>query len=318
MNEDLRRQVAALSARGDHKELIKLATELIRAGDMPAAEAAARAARDAGSAEATPALAVALDHQGRVTEAEAAYREAIAAGDDSSLVQLADMLLFEDSRREEAEELARRGVERGAVTAQFVLGKILARWPGREAEAEAALRAEANPTVRPMALFQLGQLLIGMPGREADAEQALRDSSLPEALAMLASMLYRKPGREEEAIEALRRAAESGVPHAWNNLTVMLKELDRMDSAEAAYRDGINQGETELLPYFGDFLRLQGRREEAERVLRAGLAADSKCAHVLGSMLLGEPGRVDEGRELLIRAAGAGEVRAAITLARPR
>jgi tetratricopeptide (TPR) repeat protein len=318
MNEDLRRQVNILVARGDDKWLLKLAQALIPAGELSAAEEIARAAQDMGSAEALPLLAVTLDHQGRVAEAEAAYREAIANGDDSSLVQLADMLLYEESRREEVEELARRGAERGAIIAQFVLGKILARQPGREAEAEAAFLAEDNPQIRPMVQAELGQLLMHVPGREADAERALRESGLSHTKFMLGSMLSRIPGREEEAIAALRQAAEAGVEHAWNNLIVMLKELGRMDSAEAAYRDGINRGATELLPYYGDFLRLQGRRDEAEQVLRFGLATDPKCAHVLGRMLFADPRRVDEGRELLIRAAGAGEVQAAITLAQPR
>jgi hypothetical protein len=157
-----------------------------------------------------------------------------------------------------------------------------------------------------------------MPGREADAERALRDSGLPEAQFVLSGLLGEMPGREEEAVEALWRAAESDVQGAWNNLTVTLKELGQLDRADAAYRDGLSRGAVELLPYYGDFLRLRGRRAEAEQVLRAGLPGDPKCALVLGSMLLEEPERVDEGRELLIRAAGAGEVQAAITLAKPR
>ena len=318
MNEDLRRQVAALTARGDHVGLLSLAVEFLRAGEMSAAEEVTRAARDAGSSKALPLLAITLDQQGRTAEAEAAYREAIASGDDSSLVQLADMLLPDESRWDEAEELARRGVQRGVTSAQFVLGKILARQPGREAEAEAALVAEADPGIRPFVQDALGQLLMRMPGREADAERALRDCGLPDAQFVLAGLLRGMPGREEEAVEALRRAAESGVQGAWNNLTLTLTELGRMDSADAAYRDGLNRGAIELLPYYGDFLRLQGRRAEAEQVLRAGLPRDPKCALVLGSMLLADPGRMDEGRELLIQAAGAGVVQAAIALARPR
>jgi len=318
MNEDLRRQVAALTGRGDHKGLFSLAYELLQAGEVPAAEEVARAAQDAGSAEILPLLAITLDSQGRTAEAETVYRQAIAAGDDSSLIQLADMLLGDESRRDEAEELARRAAGRGVITAQYVLGKILARQPGREAEAEAALLAEAEPSIRPMVQLELGQLLRRRPGREADAERALRDSGLPEAQFILAGLLRKRPGREEEAVEALWRAAESGVRGAWNNLTATLKELGQMDRADAAYRDGLNRGATELLPYYGDFLRLQGRPAEAEQVLRAGLPADPKCALVLGSMLLADPARVDEARELLIQAAGTGVVQAAITLAQPR
>ncbi|GAA1945583.1 hypothetical protein GCM10009837_84500 [Streptomyces durmitorensis] len=319
MNKDLRRLTDGLIAGGDHEGLLNLAKELFfAANDLPAAEEVARAARDAGSSRALPLLAIALDKQGRFAEAESAYREAIAAGHDESLLQLADMLFSDQPRLDEAEELARRGAELGAISSNFVLGKILARQPGREAEAEASLAAEVHPDIRPAAQFHLGQLLMGIPGREADAERALRDSGIAEAQSLLSALLHRIPGREEDRIEALRRAAEGGAQGAWNSLTIALKELGRLDSAEAAFRDGITRGATELLPYYGDLLRCQGRPAEAEEVLRAGLPTDPKCAWVLGVMLLEAPGRVDEGRELLIQAAGAGVVRAAIVLAQPR
>ena len=58
--------------------------------------------------------------------------------------------------------------------------------------------------------------------------------------------------------------------------------------------------------------------DEAEQVLRSGLADDPRCAFVLGAMLITRPGRVTEARELLITAAGAGIVNAALMLAQPR
>jgi tetratricopeptide (TPR) repeat protein len=318
MNEDLRRHLDALTASHDHEGLMGLGEELFAAGEHSSAAEVIRAAHDAGSPVALPALATVLDTQGRTADAEAVYREAIASGDDLSLVHLADMLLYEDSRREEAEELVRRGVECGVPSAQYVLGKILGRQPGREDEAEAAFMAESDPTIRPSAQLELGRLLTRISGREADAERALRASGLPAAQASLASLIWGTPGREQEAIEAQRQAAEAGEPHAWNNLTVMLKELGQAGSAEAAYRDGIARGETALLAYYGDFLQLHDRRDDAEQVLRLGLSSDPKCAFVLGGMLIDDPERVDEGRELLIMAAGAGIVDAAIQLARRR
>jgi Flp pilus assembly protein TadD len=316
MNDDVRAHLEALAAAGDQQGLNQLAWEFFHAGDMQHAEAASRAAREAGHPQAIALLARILDRLGRVDEAEVAYRTAFDAGDESALLSLADMLLYEASRAAEVEDLLRTSVERGVITAQYVLGKFLARQPGRKAEAEEALNAEVHPAIVGFAKLELAHVLAGQPGREAEVEQALRASGVPEADEELARLLSRMPGRVDEAVEAMRRAAENGVANGWNNLTVMLKELGRLASAEVAYRDGLAAGELSLLVHYGEFLRLQNRNAEAEQVLRHGLDIDPRCAYVLGLILLKNPARREEARELLVRAAGAGVGQAAVALAR--
>jgi hypothetical protein len=53
--------------------------------------------------------------------------------------------------------------------------------PGREAEAEPAIRAFAAAAIDPYALPELAEWLTGRPGREAEAEQADRDAAAANA-----------------------------------------------------------------------------------------------------------------------------------------
>ena len=318
MNAELRRSMDALIASGDHEGLAELALALFQGNDLPSAEMAAAAAVKAGSVRAHSLLAIVLDIQQRPVEAEAAYRAAMAAGDDSAVTNLADMLMFQPDRYAELEVLLRRAIDQQVMSSRFVLGKVLRRQPGRDQEAEEILASETHPQIRSAAQLELGWMLAEMPGREADAERAFRASDMPEAHRALADLLQRVPGREERVIDALRQAAEGNVAHGWNNLIVELKARGMTSEAEVAYRDGLARGETDLRVHFGEFLRLQGRPADAEEVLRPGLTDDPRCGLVLGVLLMTEPGRMAEARELLITAAGAGIVKAALLLALPR
>jgi WD40 repeat protein len=318
MNAELRRNMDALIAAGDHEGLTELALALFQGGDLPSAETAAAAAVTAGSARAHSIHAIVLDLQERPVEAEAAYRAAMAAGDESAIINLADMLMLQPDRYAEMEVLLRRAIDQQVINSRFVLGKVLRRQPGREQEAEEVLASETHPQIRSAAQLELGWMLATMPGREADAERAFRASDMPDAHQALAALLWRVPGREKDLIDALRQAAEGNVAHGWNNLIVELKARGLTSAAEAAYRDGLARGETDLRVHFGEFLRVQGRLADAEEVLRAGLADDRRCALVLGVLLMPQAGRMTEARELLITAAGAGLVNAMLLLARPR
>lgn len=318
MSDELERRVAELVEQGDGEALTALTLELFRSGRLDRAERAARGAVAAGARDANALLGMVLDRGGRLQEAEVAYRNAIAEGEDQALVHLADMLLLDEERRDEVDRLLRLAVEREVLSAWYVLGKLLRRQPGREAEAEAALAAETHPSVAPAAQLELARLLAERPGREEDAERAWRASGLPDAAAELAMWLYDIPGREAEAPALLRRAAEGGRPGAWNNLTLILQQLGQPAQADAAYRDAIAHGELDLLAHYGEFLRRAGRAAEAEQVLRRGVGTDPLCAYVLGAMLAGDPERGAEGRRLLVEAAGAGVPEAAVYLARER
>lgn len=320
MNEDLQRRLDTLLADGDAEGLYRVGMALYRLRRLPDAEPFLRAAHAAGHIPACEMLAALLDTTGREAEAEPLYREAIAAGSDVSQVHLADMLLADESRWPEAEELLRRAIERDVprMHGHFVLGKLLGQWPGREAEAEAPLAAITDPVMRPIAQYELAKVLRELPGRETDVEQALRASGLPDADALLARILSDIPERRREAVTLNRRAAENGVPGAWNNLTVLLQLMRDVEGALAAFRDAIAAGEDQMIVFYGELLRVNGYTADAEQVLRSGLESDPRCAMVLGAMLMAGGDRAGEGRQLLVAAAGAGVGRAAVYLARPR
>lgn len=148
----------SLVREGDAPTLLAVGQALSAKGRPAAAEPAVRAAAAAGSTDAIGELARSLDYQGRIEEAEPIYRQAIAAGDELAILNLADMLVPNAARRQEAEALAHEAVSRSVVSAYYVLGKILARWPGREAEAAAALRAETDPQIAEYVNAELRQL----------------------------------------------------------------------------------------------------------------------------------------------------------------
>lgn len=310
MSDSALRAIKDLAAAADGEALYRLGLAHFGAQEYKLAAEAYRAADALGYEFAIGQLAKTLDVSGNLVEAEAMYQEAIRRGDTLALLDFADMILVDPSRHQEAEGLLRRAISADMPSAQFVLGKLLSRQPGRESEAEAAFRAETNVRVKPLAQRELSHLLSRLPGREDDAERANLDSLSDDALA---EVLYRR-GQYDEAVVALRRAAEVGSYGAWNNLTVMLKSVGRLDDAEAAYQDGIRAGETDLFVHYGNFLVELGQVTQGEVVLRQGLQFDARCAYVLGAILLPQPGREEEAREWLIWAAASGVVAAALYL----
>jgi tetratricopeptide (TPR) repeat protein len=316
MSDDARRTIRNLIAQQDAEALYQLGVAHLQSGEWAIAEDAFRGARAVGHKYALHQLGWVLDNTGRLDEAEEAYRTAIDEGDEAAILSLADMILVRPERQGEAEELINRAVAAEVPSAYYVLGKLLARQPGREREAEAALAAETHPSLKSLALFELAHLLEGIPGREDDVEEALRSSGSPAASMELAAILLREPGRHDEAIALLRRAAEVGYHGAWNNLTVVLKEFGRYADAAAAYEDGISSGESDLIVHYGNFLFERGQVDQAEAVLRQGVASDARCAYLLGVILSGQPERSSEGRQLLVSAAASGVIAAALQLGR--
>jgi hypothetical protein len=108
----------------------------------------------------------------RLKDAEAAFREAIAAGNPRGYVGLGYELLRYEGQAAEAEAAFKSASDAGFDVVSG-LALALADQPGREAEAEEILRAAFAAGDSDLYLV-LAELLEGLPGREADAAEARR------------------------------------------------------------------------------------------------------------------------------------------------
>lgn len=176
------------------------------------------------------------------------------------------------------------------------LGLVLAKQPGREAEAEAAFSrgAEAGDTG---AWYELGWLMAEQPGREEEAEGAYRrgdERGHAEAANNLGNML----GDRGDVVGA----------EAANNLGRLLEARGHPAGAEAAYRRGDDRGSAIAAVNLGFLLNVRGDLEVPRRptavALRAARAwpptASVPCASA----------RVRGGAEAAWRAAIDGAPRA--------
>ena len=91
-------------------------------------------------------------------------------------------------------------------------------------------------------------MLAEQPGREGEAEAAIREAITAgdaDAWHHLGYLLAKQPGREGEAEAAIREAIAAGVTDAWLYLGVLLsKQPNREAEAAAAYREAIDSGAT--------------------------------------------------------------------------
>lgn len=218
-----------------------LAGVLIRTGRLPEAEAMCReriqtAPDNAGAADAQGMLGVALHHQGKLTEAEQAYRSALKlsehggsqAGTNRFRANLA-LLLSDTGHQHEAETQTRIALDQARRDGDLMLqGTLLgnfallltnvARYPEAEPMYREALEINLRSGHRPgygVALMNLGRLL-RLQRRYAEAEpvftqaiQIHREVSNPGlegiTLAHLGDM-YVSQGRLAEASKALHHA----------------------------------------------------------------------------------------------------------------
>jgi tetratricopeptide (TPR) repeat protein len=150
---------AALKAAGSPEADMELGSLLAAmSGRTDDAIAALRRAADAGVENAWNNLTVLLKESERWTEAEAAYRTAIARGEDALVVHYGQ-LLFTLGRAGEAEEVLQRGIA-GDPLCAYLLGAILVRSPSRNQEGRELLRHAASRGVpeATIALADLGAL----------------------------------------------------------------------------------------------------------------------------------------------------------------
>lgn len=157
---------------GDRDAVCRLVLERFDGAEDPEIAEHVRWARMVLDEDSTPSLG---RHRRWRREAEAAYREAIAAGKTDRYFSLAYLLAAQPGREEEAEAAYREAIAAGDKHAPYNLGLLLAKQPGRDAEAEAVLR-EAIAAGDTDAWYLLGRLLAKQRGREQEAEAAYREA----------------------------------------------------------------------------------------------------------------------------------------------
>jgi tetratricopeptide (TPR) repeat protein len=278
-------------------------------------------------------VAKGLQFRGRMTEAEALYREVLRdePGAAEALEGLG-VLVFQLGRAAEAADLFARGVAVCPDSARFHanLGEAL-RTTDRPEQALAHLRRakELNPSL-PQTWNSLA-LLAYSQGRYADSEASCREAirlapKLAAAHINLANSLSAldRPAEAAEALRAALRIEPQNCLALMNLGSILcdLKDPGLLSEAESACRRAlalapqVSQGHRIL----GNVLRLQGRHSEAracdERALglgarpiaagRADNATDSPeaAAHQLEGLALLQQGRLDEAETRFLLALG--------------
>lgn len=260
-----------------------------------------------------------LEEAGKLTEAEVAYRKAIATAPENATpwAKLGN-LLHKVERYEEAENACREAIrlDPDCPAAWLNLGCLLVFHLHRLEGAEEVARR----VVELLPENDFGWVLCGYVHqsfeRYVDAEEAYRtaikmDEKSASAWVHLGQLLHEKLERYEEAEEAYRKAIEIDEKYiwAWAQLGQLLHEkLERYEEAEEAYRKAI-----ELQPdmpvgwvILGGLLHRELERyEEAEKAYRKALALQPKVAvgWVTLGLLLGESLNRDQEAEEAYRKA---------------
>ena len=195
-------------------------------------------------------LATLLAKAGRLVEAEAAERMAIATGGTSSLnYQRLSFILERQGRGKEAIEAQRQAVERGADIARLHhrLGNLLSR-AGRFAEAapeqQRAIELNANSPHFHNALSSTLENL-GRTGEAVEAQsQAVKLAPNIAVFQYRYGKLLLRQGRFDEAEAAYRKSVElkPGNPLFHEALSDALHRLGRLDEAIAAQKSAVRCG----------------------------------------------------------------------------
>jgi uncharacterized protein (TIGR02466 family) len=268
---------------------------------------------------ATLARALAGLKQGRLQEAEALCRSALAAApDDPDALHLLGLVLKQAGRLGEADDLLRRSTVLAPARAEFHANYAnLLRSIDRPRDAELAYRTalQVDPRFRP-ARLGLARLLAAH-GFHAQSEEQCRHliAANPrdaEAWSALGNAL-RGAGQLQPAADAMRQALaiEPGLALARHNLGALLTRLGQPEAAlaelEQAERSGLRKPELHLAR--AQALQELGRLDEAEEALGAGLQLDA--AHVDCQVALGQlrfmRGQADPFRRMRDAAIGAGD-----------
>ncbi len=242
---------------------------------------------------------------GRYAEAEIAFRGAIDGGDQDADVTLANMLVDDLDRPDEAIAIYRAAIDRGVEVARRNLASTLIEL-GRSGEAIELL--SDTPTMTAEALITLGYAL-EKEGRLADAlavyERAADD--FPPADSSRAAVLQ-ELGDFDGAVTAYRSAIERGDPDAPTYLGYLYSSHGDPEAAEAVYQEALDGGNHEVLLNYGNLLaEIPGREDEATDLYRHAIAAGERDGHLNLAIHLDDLGRSAEAEEEFLRAIEAGD-----------
>jgi tetratricopeptide (TPR) repeat protein len=284
-----------------------------RGGD---AEIAYNRAIEKGEMQARWGLALLLKDLDRHDEAIDIWHGIIAEDPEAAgnaLANLGGTLADLPGREAEAEAALRKAIESGAVLANITLGNLLARQQGRESEAAQAFRDAIEVSLEEERIYwPLGQLLAKQPARVDEAEAALRRAMTAEfafPAADLGDLLANQPGREAEAEAAYRIAIANGLDYARVGLGEMLMgDPSRLAEAESLFRVLADAGNARGYELLGELLADQpGREKEAETADRKAIDLGDPIGHMnLGFLLEGDPNRIREAEEAFRAAIDAG------------
>lgn len=273
--------------------VMDLALGMLRADQFVESEKLLRdlIARDPGARESSlRLLGYAMEGQGRLAEAEAAYRDGIASGGVGAHKSLGVLLLKMD-RHAEAEASLRRFLELEPSTevagARLALGKMLVA-RGQHAEAEvqlAAARAAATGEEAGNAAIALGNLY-GQLGRREEAESCYLDAvacfpiehsaQLMLDVALMLITWGRVDTAETLLTQAIPRASGTVLAMAQRNLAVLLERRGDDDGAVVQLQHALDGADVEVARRaangLGDIYLRMGRIDEAADLYRRALA----------------------------------------------
>ena len=255
----------------------------------PLSAGAGPAAADSGETDARTAEALALLDQGRLEEAEAIYRELIAAGSEDPLV-LGNLgaICGMTGRLDELIGWLRQALDRQPAYPEAQLNLAMAlEQQGRLAEAIASY--ERVVQLRPHdaeAWNHLGRAQL-RHGEAGDALTSLgRALSLkpdwPEAVRRLDRALEAAidagdtpPAPPAAVVAAGSEAPASQQPQAWNEFGIALRRQGNLPAAIAAYRKALNLDPGQAATHFnlGNALKDRGDQEEAIAAYRLAVQA---------------------------------------------
>lgn len=253
-------------------------------------------------------LRTGLGHQqqGRLAEAETAYRQILEASPQQpQVLYLLGTVAHQRGALGEAAKLIRCAIQQAPEVPDFYSNlAIVLTESGQLKDAEQACRDALRLRPQfPQALVTLADILLQRGEwneAEAQCRKALRlVQRMPGALNTLGLALKRQ-GRFEEALACLEELvrATPDLSQARNNLGTVLQALGRLAPAESAYREAVrlNKQFAEAWNNLGTILRETMRFAESEQAYRRAIALQPGYAEAHSNLgeLLHEDSRMDE------------------------
>ncbi|SFL67727.1 tetratricopeptide repeat protein [Streptomyces pini] len=260
-SDETERLMRTAADLGDPEALASYGRRRMLTGDAQSAERLFQQAISCGNYEAAGELMrMRLLHQGNVSGAEKAARQAASLGDFFVLATLAQLLM--DVDRAHGEQLARQAAAFGGLPPSRMVDLSPWQYLGRG-----------------HALALLADLAEATQGRGA-GEKVYRDAAAVGDLHAMTRLAQRRRdlGDVAEAERLYRCAAESGHLPALTSLAWLRLEAGDAAEAEQLCRIALDAGEPIALSALAETWEETGRQEKADRLREHGLDADGAIA----------------------------------------